>query len=81
MNTHAAPGHPAPDTTLTDEDIRTCVRVLRSIEADRSHLARLSQEQRRELLMLAGLYRAVSYLVNACGVQREAFAPEFPVVA
>jgi NAD(P)-dependent dehydrogenase (short-subunit alcohol dehydrogenase family) len=42
-------------TTLTDEDVRTCVRVLRSIEADRSHLTRLTQDQRRELLMLAGL--------------------------
>jgi NAD(P)-dependent dehydrogenase (short-subunit alcohol dehydrogenase family) len=42
-------------TTLSDEDVRTCVRVLRAIEADRSHLAQLSQEQRRELLTLAGL--------------------------
>jgi len=41
--------------TLSEEDIRACVRVLREIEADRGHLARLSQEQRRELLMLAGL--------------------------
>jgi NAD(P)-dependent dehydrogenase (short-subunit alcohol dehydrogenase family) len=55
MNTHATPDHPAPDTTLSDEDMRTCVRVLRNIEADRSHLTRLTQEQRRELLMLAGL--------------------------
>jgi NAD(P)-dependent dehydrogenase (short-subunit alcohol dehydrogenase family) len=31
------------------------MRVLRAIEADRSQLTRLSQEQRRELLMLAGL--------------------------
>src|SRR5271168_366557 len=50
MNTDAA-----PDTALTAEDVRTCVRVLRSIEADRSHLTRLTQERRRELLMLAGL--------------------------
>ena len=35
--------------------MRTCVRVLRAIEADRSHLTHLSQEQRRELLTLAGL--------------------------
>jgi NAD(P)-dependent dehydrogenase (short-subunit alcohol dehydrogenase family) len=55
MNTHAAPGHSASDTALTDEDVHTCVRVLRCIEADRSHLTLLSQEQRRELLMLAGL--------------------------
>jgi NAD(P)-dependent dehydrogenase (short-subunit alcohol dehydrogenase family) len=45
----------APDFTPTDDDVRTCVRVLRAIEADRSHLTRLTQEQRRELLTLAGL--------------------------
>jgi NAD(P)-dependent dehydrogenase (short-subunit alcohol dehydrogenase family) len=46
---------PAADASLSDEDVRTCMRVLRAIGADRSHLTRLSQEQRRELLMLAGL--------------------------
>ena len=40
---------------ISDDDLRACVRVLRAIEADRSHLTRLSQEQRRELLTLAGL--------------------------
>ena len=49
------PTNLAPDTVLSDDDVRTCVRVLRAIEADRSHLARLPQERRRELLMLAGL--------------------------
>src|ERR1700738_2432603 len=43
------------DPTLADEDVRTCMRVLRAIEADRSHLTRLTQEQRRELLTFAGL--------------------------
>jgi NAD(P)-dependent dehydrogenase (short-subunit alcohol dehydrogenase family) len=47
--------HPAPDSTLRDADVRACVRVLRAIEADRSHLTRLTQDQRRELLTLAGL--------------------------
>jgi NAD(P)-dependent dehydrogenase (short-subunit alcohol dehydrogenase family) len=41
--------------TISDDDLRACVRVLRAIEADRSHLTRLTQEQRRELLTLAGL--------------------------
>jgi NAD(P)-dependent dehydrogenase (short-subunit alcohol dehydrogenase family) len=41
--------------TLSEDDVRACVRVLRAIEADRSHLAHLALEQRRELLMLAGL--------------------------
>ena len=45
----------ASDATLSDDDVRACVRVLRAIEADRSHLTRLTQEQRRELLTLAGL--------------------------
>jgi NAD(P)-dependent dehydrogenase (short-subunit alcohol dehydrogenase family) len=40
---------------FSDDDLRACVRVLQAIEADRSHLARLTQEQRRELLTLAGL--------------------------
>jgi NAD(P)-dependent dehydrogenase (short-subunit alcohol dehydrogenase family) len=47
--------NPAPEATLSDDDVRVCARVLRAIEADRSHLARLTQERRRELLMLAGL--------------------------
>ena len=46
---------PNADTTLTDDDLRACVRALRAIEADRSHLTRLTQDQRRELLTLAGL--------------------------
>jgi NAD(P)-dependent dehydrogenase (short-subunit alcohol dehydrogenase family) len=45
----------APDTTLSDDDLHECVRVLRTIQADRSHLTRLTQEKRRELLTLAGL--------------------------
>jgi NAD(P)-dependent dehydrogenase (short-subunit alcohol dehydrogenase family) len=45
----------AADNTICDDDVNTCMRVLRAIEADRSHLTRLTQEQRRELLTLAGL--------------------------
>ena len=40
---------------ISDDDLSACVRVLKAIEADRSHLTRLTQEQRRELLTLAGL--------------------------
>src|ERR1700690_43160 len=47
--------NPKPGTTLSGDDIHACLRVLRAIEADRSHLAGLALEQRRELLMLAGL--------------------------
>jgi NAD(P)-dependent dehydrogenase (short-subunit alcohol dehydrogenase family) len=48
----AAPQSLAP---LSDDDISTCVRVLRAIEDDRSHLNRIPQERRRELLTFAGL--------------------------
>ena len=40
---------------LSEDDIRICMHVLRTIERDRSHLTRLTQEQRRDLVMLAGL--------------------------
>jgi len=38
-----------------------------------------SQEQLIELIMVAGLYHAVSFMVNACKVEREPFALGFPV--
>jgi alkylhydroperoxidase family enzyme len=37
-----------------------------------------SADQLIELVMLAGKYRAVAYLVHALGVQHETFAPRFP---
>jgi alkylhydroperoxidase family enzyme len=39
---------------------------------------RFAPDQLVELVALAGLYRAVSYLVNALGVRNEGFAPGFP---
>lgn len=45
----------APKIALSEADIDACLRVLRAVEADRAHLARLAQDRRRELLMLAGL--------------------------
>ena len=41
--------------TIDPEDVRTCIEVLRTIEADRAQLTQLSQDLRRELLTLAGL--------------------------
>src|SRR5580692_3260989 len=46
---------PAHTQTLTADAVRTCIQVLRAIESDRSLLTQLSQDQRRELLTLAGL--------------------------
>ena len=42
--------------------------------------AQFAADQMVELIMLAGLYHAVSYMVNATDVQHEAFAPRFPSV-
>jgi alkylhydroperoxidase family enzyme len=43
--------------------------------------AHFAPDQLVELIMLAGLYHAVSYVVNATRVQHEAFAPRFPSIA
>lgn len=40
---------------LSSDDLLACLRVLRAVRDDRGHLTRLTQEQRRELLTLAGL--------------------------
>lgn len=37
-----------------------------------------SHEQSIELIMLAGLYHAVSFIVNSLKIPNEAFAPSFP---
>jgi NAD(P)-dependent dehydrogenase (short-subunit alcohol dehydrogenase family) len=39
---------------FTESDLQTCLRVLGAIQANRAHLAKFTQEQRRELVMLAG---------------------------
>ena len=38
-----------------DADLRACLRVLQAIEADRGVLTQITQEERRQLLTLAGL--------------------------
>ena len=38
-----------------------------------------ADDQLIELTMLAGLYRAVSYICKVTRVESEAFAPKFPV--
>ncbi len=49
------PTRPGADAAFSADDLRACVRVLRAIDADRALLARLTQDERRELLTLAGL--------------------------
>jgi NAD(P)-dependent dehydrogenase (short-subunit alcohol dehydrogenase family) len=48
------PDNAAPESPSA-QDVASCLRVLRAIDADRSLLTFLTQEQRRELLTLAGL--------------------------
>jgi alkylhydroperoxidase family enzyme len=43
--------------------------------------AHFSAEALVELIMLAGLYHAVSFMVNACGIDHESRAPRFPSAA
>jgi NAD(P)-dependent dehydrogenase (short-subunit alcohol dehydrogenase family) len=52
---HVDDAEPEAASALPEADVSTCLRVLRAIDADRSHLTRLSRETRRELVMLAGL--------------------------
>ena len=78
--------HGTPDDACWDGDDRVVLRL-----ADQLHetndvddalwaeaAGRFSAAQLVELVMLAGLYRAVSYLVNALQVEPEPFAPAFP---
>jgi hypothetical protein len=37
-------------------------------------------DQLVELMMLAGLYHGISYLINGARIQPEAFAPRFPPI-
>lgn len=37
-----------------------------------------TEDQLVELIMLTGLYHAVSFMINATGVQHETFARDFP---
>jgi alkylhydroperoxidase family enzyme len=76
----------AGDACWTAED-RLVIRLADELH-DTNHVAdatwkelaaHFKPEQLVELVMLAGLYHAVSYMVNAMGVQKEAFAPGFPV--
>jgi alkylhydroperoxidase family enzyme len=78
--------HGSADDECWDADDRIVLRL-----ADRLHeqsdvddvlwaeaAAHFAPAQLVELIMLAGLYHAVSYLANAMRVDREPFAPAFP---
>lgn len=78
----------AEDSCWNEEDqlvIRLADQLHETTRVDDALWAGLSahfaEEQLVELIMLAGLYHAVSFMVNATGVQHEAFAPRFPANA
>jgi alkylhydroperoxidase family enzyme len=78
----------ADDTCWGSEDrlvIRLADQLHDSSRVDDSLWEELSTkfaaDQLLELIMLAGLYRAVSYIVNSTGVEHEVFAPRFESVA
>jgi alkylhydroperoxidase family enzyme len=78
----------AVDDCWTAEDqlvIELADQLHETNQVSDSTWARLSDhfaaDQLIELGMLAGLYHAVSFLANACGVQREALTPAFPAAA
>jgi len=82
---HASVHGGADDTCWSREDrllIRLTDQLHDAAKVDDALWSELSahfrEEQLVELVMLAGLYHAVSFMVNATGVQHEAHAPRFP---
>lgn len=75
-----------PDAPCWSEDEALLVRLADDLH-DHARLedstwsalrARFAEDQLIELLMLAGLYRAISYVVNGTAVELEPGAPRFP---
>jgi hypothetical protein len=75
-----------PDAPCWREDERLLVRLADELHEDArpsegtwaALSAFFAEDQLIELLVLAGLYRAVSYAVNGTGVELEPGAPRFP---
>jgi NAD(P)-dependent dehydrogenase (short-subunit alcohol dehydrogenase family) len=49
------PADARPEAPFSDDEFAACLRVLRAAQTDRGCLTRLTQQQRREFLTLAGL--------------------------
>jgi alkylhydroperoxidase family enzyme len=78
--------HGGADDACWSADDRLVMRIADQLH-DTSHVddalwseasGHFAADQLVELVMLAGLYHAVSFMINATGVPREAFAPRFP---
>jgi len=78
--------HGSPDDACWSDAERCVLRLADALHASNTvdeatwqgATALFSSEQLIELVMLAGMYHGVSFLVNAFGVEHEAFAPRFP---
>ena len=74
------------DLTLWNSEQQLLIQLADQLhetnQVDDALWARLSEvyqpDQLVELIMLAGLYHAISFMVNACRIEREPFAPTFP---
>ena len=74
------------DIELWSEEQRNLIRMVDELHSQATisdsmweKLARdFAPEQLVELVMLAGLYHAVSFVVNGLRISNEAFAPQFP---
>jgi alkylhydroperoxidase family enzyme len=81
--------HGDADDSCWNEEDRLVIQIADELHATSNVSApvwepaaeHFSPEALVELIMLAGLYHAVSFMVNACGVQHEVFAPKFPSAA
>ncbi|HYF62767.1 MAG TPA: carboxymuconolactone decarboxylase family protein [Herpetosiphonaceae bacterium] len=76
----------ADDAAWSDDErliVRLADQLHATATADDALWAELAghfdEVQLIELVMLAGLYHAVSFMVNATGVRNEEFAPGFPI--
>lgn len=82
----AATVHGAPDASAWRPDEALILRLCDELHATArvsdetwaALAAAFSEEQRIELLVLAGLYRMISYVVHGTGVALEPEAPRFP---
>ena len=78
--------HGGPDDACWGTEDRLVMHIADQLH-DTNHLddalwadasGHFAADQLVELVMLAGLYHAVSFMINATGVQHETFAPRFP---
>ncbi|MEH6345342.1 MAG: carboxymuconolactone decarboxylase family protein [Bermanella sp.] len=74
------------DSALWDQGQNLIIALVNQLHTDNQVSDKLwgklaekfAEDQLIELVMLAGLYHAVSFVVNACKIQNEPFAPAFP---